>query len=140
MFELISRRYEQTNRPFAEWREVLSKRRLRSSPSSIGSFIMPKSSPSRGSRIVSKRPTRDLHSGQTSRRQTVKPPFSSTGLPRPTPLAIAATWAPEQALAVVELLDHLRDRIWAHYDVKLFDLIREQRLPRSAEQFDEPSF
>jgi hypothetical protein len=59
----------------------------------------------------------------------MKLPSSSTGLPRPIPLDIPADWTPEQALAVVELLDDLRERIWVHYDVKLFELLREQCLP-----------
>ena len=74
----------------------------------------------------------------------MKRPSSSTGLPRPIPLDIPADWTPEQALAVVELLDDLRERIWVHYDVKLFELLREQRRPGSAEQsssdLDDPSF
>lgn len=37
---------------------------------------------------------------------------------------------PEQTLAVVELRDELRERIWAHYDVQLIDLIQtEHRQP-----------
>ena len=74
----------------------------------------------------------------------MKLPSSSTGRPRPIPLDIPADWTPEQALAVVELLDDLRERIWVHYDVKLFELLREQRRPGSAEQsssdLDDPSF
>ena len=74
----------------------------------------------------------------------MKLPSSSTGLPRPIPLDIPADWTPEQALAVVELLDDLRERIWVHYDVKLFELLREQRRPGSSEQsssdLDDPSF
>ena len=74
----------------------------------------------------------------------MKLPSSSTGLPRPIPLDIPADWTPEQALAVVELLDDLRERIWVHYGVKLFELLREQRRPGSAEQsssdLDDPSF
>lgn len=31
-------------------------------------------------------------------------------------LLIDAHWTPRQALAVLELLDDLRDRIWAHYE------------------------
>jgi hypothetical protein len=46
------------------------------------------------------------------------------------PFDIPAYWTPEQALAVVELLDELRERIWAHYDVRLLDLIQtEHRQP-----------
>ena len=33
---------------------------------------------------------------------------------------------PEQAQAVIELLDDLRDRICAHYQLQLIDLYREQ--------------
>jgi hypothetical protein len=40
---------------------------------------------------------------------------TSNGLPLTIPLEIPAYWTPEQAFAVVELLDDLRDRIWAHY-------------------------
>jgi len=45
--------------------------------------------------------------------------------PRPQviTLTIPATWTAEQALAVFDLLDDLRDRIWAHYELPLRDLI-----------------
>jgi hypothetical protein len=39
---------------------------------------------------------------------------------------IPAYWTPEQAMAVVELLDDLRERIWAHYQLQLIDLYSEQ--------------
>jgi hypothetical protein len=42
---------------------------------------------------------------------------------------IPATWTPEQALAVYDLLDELREKIWAHYDLQLMELIREDRCP-----------
>jgi hypothetical protein len=42
-------------------------------------------------------------------------------------LAIPAYWSPEQALAVFELLDDLRDKIWAHYGLGLQQLIAEQQ-------------
>lgn len=42
--------------------------------------------------------------------------------PLHNPLRYPAYWTPEQALAVVELLDDLRELIWAHYDVQLIDL------------------
>jgi len=45
----------------------------------------------------------------------------SNALPLTAPLDIPAYWTPEQAFAVVELLDDLRDRIWAHYGVQLLD-------------------
>jgi hypothetical protein len=52
---------------------------------------------------------------------------SSPGLPVTLPLAIPASWTPEQAQAVIELLDDLRERIWAHYQLQLIDLYREQQ-------------
>jgi hypothetical protein len=42
------------------------------------------------------------------------------------PFAIPAYWTPEQALAVVELLDDLRELIWAHYGMQVIDEAREQ--------------
>ena len=35
-------------------------------------------------------------------------------------------WTPEQALAVFELLDDLRELIWTHYQIPIQDLLREQ--------------
>jgi hypothetical protein len=42
-------------------------------------------------------------------------------------------WTPEQALAVLEFLDDLREVIWAHYDLKVIDEVRAQRLPDASE-------
>ena len=46
---------------------------------------------------------------------------------RPITVEIPATWTPEQALAVFELLDDLRERIWELYNLQLQDLLREQQ-------------
>ncbi len=54
------------------------------------------------------------------------------------PFAIPAYWTPEQALAVVELLDDLRERIWAHYDVQLLDLIQAEHQPAVTDHSDPP--
>jgi hypothetical protein len=54
-------------------------------------------------------------------------PSSKPGLPSPRPLTIPAYWTPEQAQAVVELLDDLRERIVEHYQLQLIDLYREQQ-------------
>ena len=54
-----------------------------------------------------------------------KPP---PGLPPTITFNIPAYWTPEQALAVFELLDGLREQIGAHYSVQLFELSREQHL------------
>jgi hypothetical protein len=41
---------------------------------------------------------------------------------------IDSNWTPEQACAVVELLDDLRDRIWSHYEPTLLDQLRNDRV------------
>ena len=46
----------------------------------------------------------------------------SPGLPLTIPFAIPAYWTPDQAQAVIELLDDLRERILAHYQMQLIDL------------------
>ena len=50
----------------------------------------------------------------------------STRLLLTIPFSIPAYWTPEQALAVVELLEDLRDLIWSHYGPQLRDEYREQ--------------
>ena len=40
---------------------------------------------------------------------------------------ISSDWTPEQAWAVVELLDDLQDRIFNHYLVSVQELLREER-------------
>jgi hypothetical protein len=58
------------------------------------------------------------------------------GLPLTINFEIPAYWTPEQALAVFELLDGLRDQIGTHYSVQLFELSREQHLHHSSDQDD----
>lgn len=60
---------------------------------------------------------------------------SKPGLPLTIPFAIPAYWTPEQAQAVIELLDDLRERIAAHYQMQLIELYREQQGPGD-DQFD----
>ena len=40
---------------------------------------------------------------------------------------IPSDWTPEQAMAVVELLDALREQIWTLYDTRLLGAYREDR-------------
>ncbi|MBB5465945.1 hypothetical protein HDG32_002052 [Paraburkholderia sp. CI2] len=42
---------------------------------------------------------------------------------------IPDNWSANQALAVVELIDDLRERIAAHYQIPLNGLLYEQRTP-----------
>jgi hypothetical protein len=55
----------------------------------------------------------------------------STRLLLTIPFAIPAYWTPEQALAVVELLEDLRDKIWSHYAAQLQEEYRELYRERS---------
>jgi hypothetical protein len=48
------------------------------------------------------------------------------------PFEIPAYWTPEQAQAVLELLDDLRERIAAHYQLCLIELYRQQHTPGDA--------
>ena len=50
-----------------------------------------------------------------------------SGLTQELDFLIDSDWTPEQALAVVELLDDLRDRILAHYQLAIMELMREER-------------
>jgi hypothetical protein len=45
---------------------------------------------------------------------------------RPITIEIPTTWSPEQALAVYELLDDLREKIWDRYHHTLQDLLQQQ--------------
>lgn len=56
----------------------------------------------------------------------MKPWLLPSGLQRGMPLLIQEDWTPEQALAVIELLDDLREVIWQRYQLPLQDLLREQ--------------
>ena len=49
---------------------------------------------------------------------------------RPLTVEIPRSWTPEEALAVFELIDDLRDKIWNLYNLQLQDLLRQQCAPR----------
>jgi len=57
----------------------------------------------------------------------MKPWLLPSGLQRGIPFLIQEDWSPEQALAVIELLDDLREVIWQRYQLPLQELLREQR-------------
>ena len=52
---------------------------------------------------------------------------SSSERERTLPFGIAADWTPEQAFAVVELLDELRELIYTHYLHQIQDQMRTDR-------------
>jgi len=45
---------------------------------------------------------------------------------RPITIEIPVTWTAEQALAVWETLDQMREKIWARYSGQLQDLLAEE--------------
>jgi hypothetical protein len=65
---------------------------------------------------------------------------SPSGLQAGLDLLIDPDWSPEQALAVVELLDDLRERIWAHYGSALFDLYRADEVNEVEIESTDPPF
>jgi hypothetical protein len=55
-------------------------------------------------------------------------------------LLIDPHWSPDQAMAVIELLEDLRERIWAHYEVALLTTLREERVTHHDVQTADPPF
>jgi hypothetical protein len=66
------------------------------------------------------------------------PPERRPAYRRPVTVEIPVTWTPEQALAVYELLDELRERIWESYDFQLQDLLRQQLQAPGLDDSDDP--
>ena len=42
-------------------------------------------------------------------------------------LSIPTYWTAEQALAVFDLVDSLREKIWSHYQGKILEIVPEDR-------------
>ena len=57
----------------------------------------------------------------------MKPRHLPSGRQHGLPFIFAKDWTPEEALAVFELIDDLRQRIWDHYQIPIQDLLRAQR-------------
>jgi hypothetical protein len=68
----------------------------------------------------------------------------AAGLPLAIPLPIPTHWTPAQAIAVFELIDDLRERIWSFYQADLQELTRQQRQPELVDPVkineDDPPF
>jgi hypothetical protein len=64
---------------------------------------------------------------------------AKTSLPLTIPLDVPTSWTPEQAFAVVDLLDSLRDLIWNHYNVQLLDQYRTHYQPDPGDRADPSS-
>jgi hypothetical protein len=66
----------------------------------------------------------------------MKPWLLPSGLQRGIPFIIPDDWSPEQALAVVELLDDLHHIICERYQLQLQELLQEQRGTNVASKSD----
>jgi len=64
----------------------------------------------------------------------MKRPASTRSLA--VPFAIPAYWTPDQALAVIKLLDGMRELIWAHYGLQLLDERRTKLQPLADALFE----
>lgn len=56
-------------------------------------------------------------------------PHLPSGLQRGLPFIVSADWSAEEALAVFELLNDLREAIWSHYQIPIQTLLKKQRRP-----------
>jgi hypothetical protein len=67
---------------------------------------------------------------------------ATKSLPLTISLHIPTYWTPEQAFAVFELVNDLRDAIWQCYNVQLVDEYRDQFQPPDADlpDLDDPPF
>jgi len=63
-----------------------------------------------------------------------------SGLRRGLELLIDPNWSADQAMAVINLLDDLRDRIWSHYELALFNKFREDRVTCPTVETTDPPF
>lgn len=63
-----------------------------------------------------------------------------SGIQRGLELLIDSDWSPDQALAVIELIDDLRDRIWSHYEIVLLNKFREEHVSRHDVKITDPPF
>jgi hypothetical protein len=57
---------------------------------------------------------------------------STTSLPLTIALQIPTCWTPEQAFAIFQLVDDLREAIWQCYALQIQDEYREQLRPSPA--------
>ncbi len=63
-----------------------------------------------------------------------------SGITQGLELLIDRNWSPEQAMAVIELINDLRDRIWIHYEVILQQKLREERVTEYGADISDPPF
>ena len=63
-----------------------------------------------------------------------------SGIMQGLELLIDPNWSPDQAMAVIELIDDLRDRIWSHYEIALQQKLRDERITHCEVTISDPPF
>lgn len=63
-----------------------------------------------------------------------------SGITQGLALLIDPSWSPDQAMAVIDLLDDLRDRIWSHYEIVLQQKLRDERITHHNLLISDPPF
>ena len=63
-----------------------------------------------------------------------------SGITQGLELRIDPNWSPDQAMAVIELIDDLRDLIWSHYEIVLQQKFREERVTEYDVDISDPPF
>lgn len=63
-----------------------------------------------------------------------------SGIQQGLELLIDPNWSPDQAMAVIELIDDLRDRIWSHYEIVLQQKLRDERISHCDVISSDPPF
>jgi hypothetical protein len=59
---------------------------------------------------------------------------------RPITIETPVTWTAEQALAVWEMLNEMREKIWARYSCQLQDLLAEEQRSAGVDEWDQGSW
>jgi hypothetical protein len=55
----------------------------------------------------------------------------------PITVEIPVSWTPEQALAVFDMLDELREKIWTRYSSQIQELMAEQQQGQGVDDGDD---
>ena len=63
-----------------------------------------------------------------------------SGIQQGLDLLINPNWSPDQAMAVIELIDDLRDRIWSHYEIVLQHKFLDERITEYDVDISDPQF
>lgn len=63
-----------------------------------------------------------------------------SGIQQGLELLINPNWSPDQAMAVIELLDDLRDRIWSNYEIVLQQMFRDELITEYDVNISDPPF